>query len=81
MSRVKTNQKFVNTSKYDSSITNCSKMTRSKGDFVDYTKATSLSSWLFLKYDMSYKTYRNKSKSKRQELKDEYLKDTGKLES
>ena len=56
-------------------------MTRSKGDFVDYTKATSLSSWLFLKYDMPYKTYRNKSKGKRLELKDEYLKDTGRSES
>ena len=52
-------------------------MKRYKGENADYTKASTLSSWLFLKYDMSYKTYRNKSKNRRDELRKEYMYDTG----
>ncbi len=78
MSRVrKPSNKFMNTNKYPSSVTGPSKMTRIKGPNADYTKASSLTDWLFLKYDMSYKTYRNKSRNRRLELKEEYAEDTG----
>ena len=76
MSRVKPGNKFMNTNKYDSSVTGPSKMVRIHHDGEDYHRATTLSSWLFTKYDMSYKTYRNKSKVRRDELKHEFLMDT-----
>lgn len=77
MSRVKTRQKFMNTNKYDSSITGPSKLTRIHFDVEDYHKAKTLTDWLFVKYDMSYKTYRKKSKNRKNELRDEFEKDTG----
>lgn len=81
MSRViKPGNKFMNTVHYDSSVTGSSKMVRIHGDNEDYHKANTLSSWLFMKYDISYKTFRNKSKVRRDELKAEYLADTGKTE-
>ena len=40
--------------------------------FRAYHAAESLSHWLSLKYGMSYKQYRNKSKNRRQELREEY---------
>ena len=52
-------------------------MTRSKGPNPDYRKAVTLSLWLFLKYDMSYKIYRGKSVKRRKELRMEFEKDTG----
>jgi len=76
MSRVHTGQKWVNTAKYPPQITNASKVTRIKGAHADPTKASSLSDWLFLKYDMTYKQYRNKSKSRRDALRAEYMRDT-----
>lgn len=72
----KPNNKYMNTNEYSSSVTAPSKMTRIKGPDADYTKASSLTDWLFLKYDMSYKTYRNKSRNRRLELKEEFLLDT-----
>ena len=78
MSRVrKPGNKFVNAVKYDSSVTGPSKITRIHSENEDFHKASSLSSWLFMKYDMSYKTYRNKSKARRDELREEYSEDTG----
>lgn len=78
MSRVrKPGNKYVNENKYNHSVTDTPKMQRSKAEKTDFTKAKTLSSWLFLKYDMSYKTYRNKSKARRAELREEYLSDTG----
>ena len=78
MSRVrKPGGKFMNTNKYDSPVTGPSKVVRIHHDGEDYHKATTLSSWLFTKYDMSYKTYRNKSKNRRDELRREYAEDTG----
>lgn len=77
MSRVrKPNNKYMNTNKYSSSVTAPSKMTHIKGPDADYTKASFLTDWLYLKYDMSYKTYRNKSRNRRLELKGEFLLDT-----
>ncbi len=77
MSKVrKPNYKYMNTNEYSSSVTAPSKMTHKKGPDADYTKASSLTDWLFLKYDMSYKTYRNKSRNRRLELKEEFLLDT-----
>ncbi len=76
MSRVMKPNKFVNSCRYDSSITNPSKVTRIKGKNPDYSKARSLTDWLFLKYDMSYKSYRNKSKGRRDQLRSEYAFDT-----
>ena len=78
MSRVKKpGNKYMNTNKYDSSITGPSKMVRIHTENEDFHKARNLSWWLFMKYDMTYKTYRNKSKARRAALKEEYLRDTG----
>ena len=78
MSRVrKPGNKWMNTNKYSPSVTNPTPLKRSKGDHVDYTKAKTLTSWLFLKYDMSYKTYSHKSQSRREELRQEFMRDTG----
>lgn len=77
MSRVKKPNKYMNTAKYDSSITGLSKKIRIHCDGEDYHKTKTLSQWLFIKYDMSYKTYRNKSKKRRTELRVEFESDTG----
>ena len=77
MSRVTKPNKFVNTVSYDSSITNTSKMVLVRCETEDYHKARKLSHWLFVKYDMSYKTYRNKSRKRRDELRKEFVTDTG----
>lgn len=76
MSRVHADQKFMNTSKYDQSVTGPSKMTRIHSENEDYHKASTLSAWLFMKYDKSYKWFRNKSSNRREELRAEYDKDT-----
>ena len=69
MSRVrKPNDKFANTAHYDNSVYEPSKMVRIHCDGDDYHKSTTFSSWLFVKYNTSYKTYRNKSKKRREEL-------------
>ena len=44
---------------------------------VDKDSCTTLKQWLEDKYSMDYKTYRGKSKSRRDDLKYEYYKDTG----
>lgn len=78
MSRViKPGNKYMNTNKYDISVKSPSKTVRIHGEGEDYRKAKTLSSWLFIKYDMSYKTYRNKSKSRRNGLRVEFEADTG----
>lgn len=77
MSRVgKPGSRFMNTPDYGPGITQPSKIVRNKDKATDYTKAQTLSSWLFLKYDMSYKTYSRKSQKRRAELRVEYMKDT-----
>lgn len=77
MSRVrKPGNKWGNDIKHTPEEVAPSKIVRKKLEQVDYTKATALSSWLFLKYNMSYKQYRNKSSKRRQELKEEFLNDT-----
>lgn len=78
MSRVKKpGNKFVNTSHYDSSVYGPSKKIRIHHEGEDYHKVRTLAQWLFVKYDMSYKTFRNKSKSRRDEIRKEFEKDTG----
>ena len=77
MSRVKKPNKFINTTKYDSSLTGPSKKVRIHCEGEDYHKAKTLSHWLFVKYNMSYKTYRSKSKNRRHELRKEFEADTG----
>ena len=72
MSRVHTDQHFLNIFHKNDSNFGPSKMTRIKGPNPDYRKAATLSSWLFLKYDMSYKAYRRKSANRRQELREEF---------
>ncbi len=42
----------------------------------DYHDAKSITEWLLAKYGISYKTYRNKSKARRDELREEYAEDT-----
>ena len=78
MSRViKPGNKYMNTTKYDSSVIGPSKMVRIHCDGEDYHKAKTIAQWLFVKYDMSYKTYRNKSKNRRDEMRAEFEADTG----
>lgn len=78
MSRVqKPKNKFVNTPKYDNSVTGPSKTVRIHFEGEDYHKARTLTQWLFVKYDMSYKTYKNKSKNRKEELRKEFETDTG----
>ena len=78
MSRVKKpKNKFVNPNKYDSSITGQSKKVRIHFEGQDFRKADTLTQWLFMKYNMSYRTYRNKSKKRRKELREEFKADTG----
>lgn len=76
-SRVRTNEKWVNTSRYDASVYQQSKKVRIHGENEDYHKCRKLSHWLFVKYDMSYKAYRRKSKTRRDELRAEFETDTG----
>lgn len=77
MSRVKIGEKFMNVTHYDSSVTGPSKKKRIHFEGEDYHNAKSLSTWLFIKYDMSYKSYRHKSKARRIELRNEFFNDTG----
>ena len=78
MSRVrKPGNKYMNTTKYDRAVTVPSKMVRIHCEGEDYHKAKTIAQWLFIKYDISYKTYRNKSKSRRDELRREFESDTG----
>ena len=73
----KPGNKFMNTTKYDIAVTGPSKMVRVHCEGEDYHKAKTLAQWLFVKYDMTYKTYRNKSKNRRDELRREFEIDTG----
>ena len=78
MSRVsKPGQKFVNSPRYDDAVYQPSKITRLHWDGEDYHKAHTLSAWLFMKYDMSYKAYRNKTRARRDKLRAEFYADTG----
>ena len=78
MSRVfKPNNKFMNTTHYDNSVYGPSKKIRIHHEREDYHKVRTLAQWLFVKYDISYKTFRNKSKKRRDELRTEYEADTG----
>ncbi len=77
MSRVKKpGNKYMNSTHYDQSVYNTSKMVRIHAEGEDYHKATTLSHWLFVKYDMSYKSFKRKSKAKKDELREEFEKDT-----
>lgn len=76
MSRVHKPGTFVNTVKYPPHVLNPSKMIRIHQDGEDYHKARTLSAWLFMKYDMKYSTFKNKSKSRRGALREEYTEDT-----
>ena len=76
MSRVFNWQKYVNMPTRDVSITGPSKIKRMCGTNANCKKACSLTSWLFLKYEMTYDQYRKKSKTKRDALRQEYLDDT-----
>lgn len=42
-----------------------------------FREASSLTEWLSMKYGMTYKQYRNKSKNRRWQLRDECTHDTG----
>ena len=42
-----------------------------------YKNAPSLTEWLLLKYGITYKQYRHKSKTRREALKEECMRDTG----
>ena len=77
MSRVrKPGNKFMNTAHYDSSVTGPSKTVRIHCEGEDYHKARTLTQRVFVKYDMSYKTFSNKSKKRKDELRQEFEEDT-----
>ena len=79
MSRVKKpNQKYMNVLNYNRLECLPSKVERIYMENEDYHKAKTLSQGLFIKYDMKYSIYRNKSKSRRDSLKKEYEEDTKK---
>ena len=68
MSRVRKPGKFVNENHYDSSVYGPSKMVRKMHcENEDYHKSSTLSQWLFVKYDMSYKTYAREWSSQKSE--------------
>lgn len=77
MSRVRKPGKYMNENRYASSMYGPSKKVRIHHEGEDYHRATTLAQWIFVKYDMSYKTFRNKSKNRRDELRQEYETDTG----
>ena len=78
MSRViKPRNKFVNSPKYNPEVYQPSKVMRIKGTVSHPENAHTLSDWLFSKYGISYKAYRNKSKKRREELRKEFEQDTG----
>lgn len=76
MSRVRDNQKYFNVSRKEGFCTGPTKIIRSKGPNANWHNAKTLTSWLFLKYDMSYKKFQGKSKAKRDQLREEYKLDT-----
>ena len=74
------NRTLVNTSQRDSSVTVPGKVQRivsEKLEDLDYHKAKNLSSWLFMKHCMSYRSFRKKSAARREKLRVEYTTDTG----
>jgi starvation-inducible outer membrane lipoprotein len=75
MSRVKSDQKFMNTTSYQYAKPQGKKLHIHIIN-EDYHKAETLTDWLFMKYNMKYSTFRSKSKAKRDELRNEYLTDT-----
>lgn len=75
MSRVRKPNKWVNSAKYTSEVTGPSKVVRIHSGNEDYHKAKSLAQWLFMKYDMKYKTFTRKSKKKKDILRQEYIED------
>lgn len=78
MSRVrKPKNKFVNSVLYENLVYSSSKVTHVHHESDDYYKVKSLSDWLFVKYNISYKTFKNKSKKRRDELRAEFEADTG----
>ncbi len=78
MSRVHKPNKWLNMPRHSPEFYNMSPTERYKGAEVHPEKASSLSSWLFLKYDMSYKTFSRKSKARKDALRREFEEETGK---
>ena len=79
MSRVKAGNKYMNVPKHSPGVAGPSKVVRIHSPSEDYHKAPTLVSWLFMKYDMSYKTFRAKSARRKDVLRQEYAEDTGSL--
>lgn len=77
MSRVWKGQKYLNIVHSKNFNGGPSKMVRIHFPAEDYYNASSLYSWLFIKYGMTYKTFRGKSKARRDALRKEYMVDTG----
>lgn len=76
-SRVRRSQKYMNVSGRQHGDVNPSRVRRCKDGPTDFHKATSLTSWLFLKYGLTYKQFRNKSSADQYVLRAEYTEDTG----
>ena len=77
MSRViKPCNKYLNLPHHESKNVSPSKVRVSYIEGVDYHKATSFKSWLLIKHQMKYTTYRNKTAARRHSLRAEYEQDT-----
>lgn len=77
MSRVKADNKHMNVPKHTSKVAGPSKVVRVHSPAEDYHEAPTLVSWLFMKYDMSYRTFRSKPVRRKDTLRQEYIEDTG----
>lgn len=78
MSRVrKPGDKWMNVPRHPPEFYEISPPIYSKASVVHPEKATTLRSWLFVKYDMSYNTFTRKSKVRKDALRKEYEKETG----
>ena len=80
MNNLPYNRTLVNTPKHDFSVAEPGKVQRivsEKLEDLDYHKAKNLSSWLFMKHCMSYRSFRKKSAARREKLRVEYTTDTG----
>lgn len=65
--------KYVNSPKYAPSVYQPSKITViQKGTRKTQGQIPSLTAWLDIRYGMSYKAYRGKSRKRREELREEY---------
>ena len=77
MSRVFPNNKYLNLPRNFPEYYAPKEISFTRGDHGDYTKARTLTRYLFLRYGMSYKTFKEKSARRRNKIREEYYNITG----